>query len=59
MGQSSATRRRGLSPAGRATQFKCMMAVRYQELTLDGAQLHEVDVDNMIRIVNGTGRLAE
>ena len=44
---------------GEKSPLKCMMAVRYYQLTLDGADLHEIDVDNMIRIVNGTDRLAE
>ena len=34
------------------------MAVRYYKLTIAGDDICEIDVDNMIRIVNGTDRLA-
>lgn len=44
---------------GEKAPLKCMMAVRYYKLTHDGSVIHEIDVDNMKRIVNGTDRLAE
>ena len=34
-----------------------MMAVRYFRLAHDGDVLHEIDVDNMKRIVNGQDQL--
>ena len=36
-----------------------MLAVRYYRFEHGGEVLHEIDVDNMIRIVDGTDRLAE
>lgn len=44
---------------GEKAPLKCMMALRYYKLTHDGAVLHEIDVDNMVRIINGVDRLAE
>ena len=34
-----------------------MMAVRYFKFTHDGDVIHEIDVDNMKRIVNGVDQL--
>ena len=34
-----------------------MMAVRYYKLDHDGTVVHEIDVDNMTRVINGTDRL--
>lgn len=44
---------------GEKVPLKCMMAVRYYKFEHGGEVLHEIDVDNMVRIVNGTDRLAE
>lgn len=44
---------------GEKVPMKAMVAVRYYKLELDGAVLHEVDVENMIRIINGVDQLAE
>ena len=44
---------------GEKAPLKCMIAVRYYEMTIDGAQIHEIDVPNMKRVVNGVDRLAE
>ena len=44
---------------GEKAPMKAAVAVRYYKLELDGAVLHEVDVENMIRIVNGVDQLAE
>ena len=44
---------------GEKAPLKCMMAVRYYKLTIDGTDVHEIDVPNMKRIINGTDRLAE
>ena len=44
---------------GEKSPLKCAVAVRYYKLDHGGATLHEIDVDNMVRIVDGTDRLAE
>ena len=44
---------------GERAPLKCMVAVRYYELTIDGAQIHEIDVAGMKRVVDGKDRLAE
>ena len=44
---------------GEKAPLKCMLAVRYYKLTIDGTVIHEIDVPNMKRIVNGVDRLAE
>ena len=45
-------------PGEKAT-LKCTMAVRRYQLEIDGATIHDVDVANMVRIVDGTDVLAE
>jgi P2 family phage contractile tail tube protein len=45
-------------PGERAT-LKGTIAVRYYKLTLDGEVIHEIDVENMIRIIGGVDQLAE
>ena len=42
---------------GEKSPLKCMMAVRYYRFLHDGDVLHEIDVDNMVRIVNGVDQL--
>lgn len=49
----------GTWKAGEKVPLKCAMAVHYYRYEHDGEVIHEIDVDNMIRIVNGTDRLAE
>ena len=44
-------------PGEKAT-LKAMMAVRRYKLEIDGETVHEIDVDNMVRIVDGTDQLA-
>ena len=44
---------------GEKAPVKCVLAVRHYKFTHDGAVVHEIDVDNMVRIVNGVDRLAE
>ena len=44
---------------GEKTPLKCAVAVRYYKLDHGGQTVHEIDVDNMVRIVAGTDRLAE
>lgn len=43
---------------GEKAELKAMMAVRHYRLEIDGETLHDVDVDNMVRIVDGTDVLA-
>ena len=42
---------------GEKSPLKCMMAVRYYRFVHDGRTVHEIDVDNMVRIVNGVDQL--
>ena len=44
---------------GDKSPLKCAVAVRYYKFDHGGETVHEIDVDNMVRIVNGTDRLAE
>ena len=44
---------------GEAAEMTGTMAVRYYKYTYAGEDLIEIDVDNMVRIVNGTDQLAE
>jgi P2 family phage contractile tail tube protein len=44
--------------AGEATEASFTMGLRYYRLTIDGNVLHEVDVVNMTRIINGVDQLA-
>jgi len=44
---------------GDKTTLKGSIAVRYYKHTIDGEVIHEIDVANMIRIVNGVDQLAE
>lgn len=48
----------GSAKAGEATEHTYKMAVSYYKLTIDGAQLIEIDFANMIEKVNGEDRLA-
>lgn len=43
---------------GEKAELKAMMAVRRYRLELDGETIHDIDVDNMVRIVDGTDQLA-
>ena len=42
---------------GEKAPLKLMVAVRYYKLTHGGAVVHEIDVDKMIRVVDGTDQL--
>ena len=44
---------------GEKVPMKAMVACRYYKLEHGGTTIHEIDVVNMIRIVNGTDQLAE
>ena len=43
---------------GEKAELKIMMAVRRYRLDIDGETVHDIDVDNMVRIVDGTDQLA-
>lgn len=43
---------------GEKVPLKCSMAVRYYKYQHDGRDLIEIDVDNMVRKINGTDVLA-
>ena len=34
------------------------LALRYYKLEIDGETIHEIDVENMTRVINGTDQLA-
>ena len=42
---------------GEKAKLKPMVTVRYYKLEYDGEVLHEIDIDNMVRIIDGTDRL--
>ena len=44
---------------GEKVPLKCAVAVRYYKFEHGGAVVHEIDVDNMIRKINGVDQLAE
>lgn len=44
---------------GESAKIEITVALRYYRHEHDGRVLHEIDVPNMVRIVNGTDRLAE
>ena len=43
---------------GERVPNKVMIAVRYYKLEVDGRVLHEIDAENLIRIVNGVDQMA-
>lgn len=43
---------------GEKAQMTAVVACRYYKLELDGETVHEVDVENMVRIVDGVDQLA-
>lgn len=45
--------------AGDKTTLKCSVALSYYKLTIDGEELVEIDVENMIRVINGVDQMAE
>lgn len=44
---------------GEMAPLKAMMTLAYYKYEQGGETIHEIDVDNMVRIVNGTDRLTE
>ena len=49
----------GSAKAGEGTELKYKFALSYYKLTINGENLIEIDVVNMVETVNGTDRLAE
>ena len=49
----------GTWKVGEKAPLKCAMAVRYYKYEQGGDVVHEIDVDNMTRIVNGVDRLEQ
>ena len=49
----------GTWKSGEKSPLKCAMAVRYYKFELNAELVHEIDVDNMIRTVNGVDRLEQ
>ena len=44
--------------AGDKTTLKCTVAVSYYKLTIDKRELIEIDIENMVRKINGNDQLA-
>lgn len=44
---------------GEKVPMKLKGEARYYKLEIGGSVIHEIDVDNMVRIINGVDRLAE
>ena len=49
----------GNAKAGDDTEFSVKTACSYYKLTINGATVIEIDLQNMVEIVNGVDRLAE
>jgi uncharacterized protein len=48
----------GTSKGGEQPSLKIDISVSYYKLVHDGSTIHEIDVENMVRIVNGSDQLA-
>lgn len=48
----------GTSKPGELAQLKVAMSLTYYKMTHDGRVIHEIDVENMVRVINGTDQLA-
>jgi len=48
----------GTWKAGDKATLKCMMTARYYKLNINGADVIEIDAENMIRIINGIDQMA-
>lgn len=48
----------GSFAAGEITEAEFTMGLRYYKLSVGGSVVHEIDVENMTRIINGTDQLA-
>jgi P2 family phage contractile tail tube protein len=49
---------RGTWAAGQKPALTVTMRPRYYQETHDGSVIHEIDIDNMVRVVNGVDQLA-
>ena len=49
----------GTWKTGEKVPMKAMVSVWYYKLEHGGETIHEIDVDNMTRIINGVDQLAE
>lgn len=45
--------------AGKITEATCKMKPTYYKLTIDGDVVHEIDAENMVRIIGGEDQLAK
>jgi P2 family phage contractile tail tube protein len=45
--------------AGSASNFTATFAAHYYKLSIGGEQIHEIDLERMVRIINGVDQLAE
>ncbi len=48
----------GTSKPGELPPLKATLSLTYYKLTHDGQVVHEIDVENMVRVVSGTDQLA-
>lgn len=48
----------GALEAGTITEITCKMRPSFYKLTIDSAVVHEIDAENMVRIINGVDQLA-
>lgn len=48
----------GSMVAGEITEATFVLGLRYYKLSIGGDVIHEIDVENMTRIINGTDQLA-
>lgn len=48
----------GTWKSGEKPSLKCSLALNYYKLEHDGATIHEIDVENMVRVINGVDALA-
>ncbi|WP_434361066.1 phage major tail tube protein [Parasalinivibrio latis] len=48
----------GTWKSGENTPVKVVMSLRYYKLTLNGEEVHEIDVANMVRKIDGVDQLA-
>lgn len=44
---------------GSQAEIDHTMAVHYYRLEVDGQTIHEIDIENMVRVINGVDQLAE
>ena len=49
----------GTWKSGETSPVKLMVALRYYKLEIDGETIHEIDVENMVRIIDGVDQMAE